>query len=77
MSIITGEKQKKVKSKNYDIENEFVERLVKQLNEKEVELADGSVVSNMDAIIDNIIGKAIDGDVAVIKLIRDLLNNRG
>lgn len=57
-------------------ENIFVEKLIKHLNEKEVELPDGSRISNMDGIIDSLIGKALDGDVAVIKLIRDLLNNR-
>ena len=57
-------------------ENIFVEKLIKHLNEKEVELPDGNRISNMDGIIDSLIGKAIDGDVAVIKLIRDLLNNR-
>lgn len=57
-------------------ENIFVEKLIKHLNEKEVELPDGSRISNMDGIIDGLIGKALDGDVAVIKLIRDLLNNR-
>lgn len=57
-------------------ENIFVEKLIKHLNEKEVELPDGSRISNMDGIIDSLIGKALDGDIAVIKLIRDLLNNR-
>ena len=57
-------------------ENIFVEKLIKHLNEKEVELPDGNRISNMDGIIDSLIGKALDGDVAVIKLIRDLLNNR-
>lgn len=57
-------------------ENIFVEKLIKHLNEKEVELPDGSRISNMDGIIDGLIGKALDGDVAVIKLIRDLLNNK-
>ena len=47
----------------------------KALDTKEVELADGTVVSNMDAIIDNLIGKAIDGDKESIKLIKDLTNN--
>lgn len=57
-------------------ENIFVEKLIKHLNEKEVELPDGTRISNMDGIIDSLIGKALDGDVSVIKLIRDLLNNR-
>ena len=57
-------------------ENIFVEKLIKHLNEKEVELPDGSRISNMDGIIDSLIGKALDGDVTVIKLMRDLLNNR-
>jgi hypothetical protein len=30
----------------------------------------------MDAIIENLVDKAIDGDITIIKLIRDLLNNR-
>lgn len=42
----------------------------------EVELPDGTMISNIDAIIDNLIGKALDGDIAICKLIRDLLNNR-
>ena len=58
-----------------EVENKFVERLRKALDTKEVELKDGTVVSNMDAIIDNLIGKAIDGDKESIKLIKDLTNN--
>ena len=57
-------------------QNIFVEKLLKHLNKQEVELPDGSTVSNMDAIIENLVDKAIDGDIAIIKLIRDLLNNR-
>ena len=57
-------------------ENIFVEKLITHLNEKEVELPDGSRISNMDGIIDSLIGKALDGDVTVVKLIRDLLNNK-
>ena len=76
--IITDEiTQNKIASKiEKKQENIFVEKLIKHLNEKEVELPDGSRISNMDGIIDGLIGKALDGDVAVIKLIRDLLNNR-
>ena len=76
--IITDEiMQNKTSSKiEKKQENIFVEKLIKHLNEKEVELPDGSRISNMDGIIDSLIGKALDGDVAVIKLIRDLLNNR-
>lgn len=76
--IITDEiMQNKTSSKiEKKQENIFVEKLIKHLNEKEVELPDGNRISNMDGIIDSLIGKALDGDVAVIKLIRDLLNNR-
>ena len=71
--IIQNKTASKIEKKQ---ENIFVEKLIKHLNEKEVELPDGSRISNMDGIIDSLIGKALDGDVAVIKLIRDLLNNR-
>ena len=76
--IITDEiTQNKIASKiEKKQENIFVEKLIKHLNEKEVELPDGSRISNMDGIIDSLIGKALDGDVTVIKLMRDLLNNR-
>lgn len=57
-------------------QNLFVEKLIKHLNELEVELPDGTMVSNMDGIIDNLIGKALDGDIVICKLIRDLLNNK-
>lgn len=74
--IITTESKKQTKpTKEKEVENKFVERLRKALDTKEVELADGTVVSNMDAIIDNLIGKAIDGDKESIKLIKDLTNN--
>lgn len=74
--IITTESKKQIKpTKEKEVENKFVERLRKALDTKEVELADGTVVSNMDAIIDNLIGKAIDGDKESIKLIKDLTNN--
>lgn len=74
--IITTETKKQTKpTKEKEVENKFVEKLRKALDTKEVELADGTVVSNMDAIIDNLIGKAIDGDKESIKLIKDLTNN--
>lgn len=74
--IITAENKKQTKlTKEKEVENKFVEKLRKALDTKEVELADGTVVSNMDAIIDNLIGKAIDGDKESIKLIKDLTNN--
>lgn len=57
-------------------QNLFVEKLIKHLNELEVELPDGTMVSNIDGIIDNLIGKALDGDIVICKLIRDLLNNK-
>lgn len=59
-----------------DTENIFIEKLIKQLNKKEVLLPDGNMVTNLEAIIDGLIGKAIDGDVTICKLIRDLLNNK-
>ena len=58
--------------KEVETENLFVKKLQKALEKQEVTLADGSVVSNMDAIIDNLIGKAIDGDREAIKLIKEL-----
>lgn len=67
---------------NNDFENDsveknlFVEKLREHLHLTEVELPDGTMISNIDGIIDNLIGKALDGDIAVCKLIRDLLNNR-
>lgn len=74
--IITTETKKQTKPiKEKEVENKFVEKLRKALDTKEVELADGTVVSNMDAIIDNLIGRAIDGDKESIKLIKDLTNN--
>lgn len=74
--IITTENKKQTKStKEKEVENKFVEKLRKALDTKEVELADGTVVSNMDAIIDNLIGRAIVGDKESIKLIKDLTNN--
>lgn len=74
--IITTESKKQTKpTKEKEVENKFVEKLRKALDTKEVELADGTVVSNMDAIIDNLIGRAIVGDKESIKLIKDLINN--
>ena len=65
-----------VLKKEKEQKNIFVEKLIKHLNMLEVELPDGTMISNIDAIIDNLIGKALDGDIAICKLIRDLLNNR-
>ena len=62
--------------KEKEQQNLFVEKLIKHLNELEVELPDGTMISNMDGIIDNLIGKALDGDIAICKLIRDLLNKK-
>lgn len=75
MIITTETKNKPNSLKKKEVENKFVEKLRKALDTKEVELADGTVVSNMDAIIDNLIGRAIDGDKESIKLIKDLTNN--
>ncbi len=76
--IIPDQKQSKTKARKKEEipENKFVDKLVKALNAKEVELDDGTIVSNMDAIIQNLIDKAIDGDKETVKLIRDLLNGR-
>lgn len=72
----TSKGDKVLSKKEIQQQNIFVEKLLKHLNKQEVELSDGSTVSNMDAIIENLVDKAIDGDIVIVKLIRDLLNNR-
>ena len=67
---------KELSKKEIQQQNAFIEKLLRHLNKQEVELPNGSMVSNMDAIIENLVDKAIDGDIAIIKLIRDLLNNK-
>lgn len=76
MLILDEKKQTDGSKKEKEQKNIFVEKLIKHLNMLEVELPDGTMISNIDAIIDNLIGKALDGDIAICKLIRDLLNNR-
>lgn len=76
MLILDEKKQTDNSKKEKEQKNIFVEKLIKHLNMLEVELPDGTMISNIDAIIDNLIGKALDGDIAICKLIRDLLNNR-
>ena len=76
MLILDEKKQTDGSKKEKEQKNIFVEKLIKHLNLLEVELPDGTMISNIDAIIDNLIGKALDGDIAICKLIRDLLNNR-
>ena len=76
MLILDEKKQTDGPKKEKEQKNIFVEKLIKHLNMLEVELPDGTMISNIDAIIDNLIGKALDGDIAICKLIRDLLNNR-
>lgn len=76
MLILDEKKQTDGSKKEKKQKNIFVEKLIKHLNMLEVELPDGTMISNIDAIIDNLIGKALDGDIAICKLIRDLLNNR-
>lgn len=76
MLILDEKKQIDGSKKEKEQKNIFVEKLIKHLNMLEVELPDGTMISNIDAIIDNLIGKALDGDIAICKLIRDLLNNR-
>ena len=76
MLILDEKKQTDNSKKEKEQKNLFVEKLIKHLNMLEVELPDGTMISNIDAIIDNLIGKALDGDIAICKLIRDLLNNR-
>ena len=76
MLILDEKKQTDGSKKEKEQKNIFVEKLIKHLNMLEVELPDGTMISNIDAIIDNLIGKALDGNIAICKLIRDLLNNR-
>ena len=48
----------------------------KELSKVEFELADGSTVSNLEAICQNLIGRALDGDLNVVQIIAELTSGK-
>jgi len=56
----------------FDTESVLAEQMKKELAKVEYELEDGSRVSNLEAICQGLIGRALDGDLNVIELIAEL-----
>ena len=48
----------------------------KELAKEEFELEDGKIITNLEAICQNIIGRAIDGDLSAVNLINELMGKR-
>lgn len=51
----------------------FGKKLREQLQLKECKLEDGTMVSNMEGICQAMIGRALNGDLAVIELMNKLM----
>jgi len=60
----------------FDNNSALAEQMKIELAKIEVELEDGSRVSNIEAICQRLIGRALDGDLTVIQLIADLADGK-
>ena len=60
----------------FDNNSALAEQMKIELAKIEVELEDGSMVSNLEGICQKLIGRALDGDLNVIQLIADLADGR-
>ena len=54
----------------------LAEQMKKELEKKEYQLQDGSMVTNLEGICQTLIGRALDGDLAVVELIAELTGGR-
>ena len=54
----------------------LAEQMKAELAKKEYQLEDGSTVSNLEGICQALIGRALDGDLQVVRLISDLINGQ-
>ena len=60
----------------FDNESVLAEQMKKELARIEYELEDGEKVSNIQGICQNLIGRALDGDIGVIELIAELTGGK-
>ena len=54
----------------------LAEQMKKELEKKEYQLQDGSVVTNLEGICQTLIGRALDGDLQVVELIAELTGGK-
>jgi hypothetical protein len=47
-----------------------------ELAKKEYQMADGSIVTNLEGICQHLIGRALDGDLNCVSLISDLIGGK-
>ena len=59
--------------KKSEPEENFGKMLREQLRLKECKLEDGTMVSNMEGICQAMIGRALNGDLAVVELMNKLM----
>jgi len=59
--------------KKSEPEDNFGKMLREQLRLKECKLEDGTMVSNMEGICQAMIGRALNGDLAVVELMNKLM----
>jgi hypothetical protein len=56
--------------------SELAEQMKKELSKLEYQLENGATVTNLEGICQNLVGRALDGDLQVITLISDLLSGK-
>jgi len=61
----------------FDNESALAEQMKKELAKTEYKLADGSIVTNLEGICQGLIGRALEGDLNVVKVISDLISGKG
>jgi len=54
----------------------LAEQMKIELAKKEYQLEDGSTVTNLEGICQQLIGRALDGDLQVVSLISDLVSGK-
>ena len=60
----------------FDTTSALAEQMRKELEKVEYELEDGKMVSNLEAICQTLISRALDGDLQVIGLIAELTGGK-
>jgi hypothetical protein len=61
----------------FDDTSELAKQMKIELAKSECELEDGSMVTNLEGICQKLIGRALEGDLNVVKVISDLISGKG
>ena len=60
----------------FENQSVLAEQMKKELAKVEYQLEDGSTVSNLEAVCQRLIGRALDGDLQVVELIAELTGGK-